>query len=208
MVAVANSLSMYATHKDSDIDLFIVTQSDTLWLTRLLVTLTLWSHGVWRHGSDIAGNFCLSFWITTDAMDLEKIAIENDIYLYNWIYHLKPIFTRGDVYEQFLKANNWVEIDEKQKKENMRSLLPKIITPAFCHPDEGCATRGSHTPECEYPMKSVRHMRGVRICPCCIQADSSCLRMTKKEPNKIYKIFDSLIRFFWFPKTLRKYKKL
>ncbi len=70
MVAVANSLSMYATHTDSDIDLFIVTRSDILWLTRLLVTLTLWSHGVWRHGSDIAGNFCLSFWITTEAINL------------------------------------------------------------------------------------------------------------------------------------------
>jgi hypothetical protein len=133
MVAVANSLSMYATHADSDIDLFIVTRSDTLWLTRLLVTLALWSHGVWRHGSDIAGNFCLSFWSTTDALDLKRIAIENDIYLYNWIYHLKPIFTQGDTYEQFLETNNWVKIDEKQKQENMRSLLPKIITPTFCH---------------------------------------------------------------------------
>jgi hypothetical protein len=123
MVAVVNSLSMYATHADSDIDLFIITQPGMLWFTRLLVTLTLWRHGVWRHGADIAGNFCLSFWITTDALDLERIAIENDIYLYNWIYHLKPIFTQGDTYEQFLEANNWVEIDEKQKQESRRYLF-------------------------------------------------------------------------------------
>ena len=123
MIAVANSLSMYATHTDSDIDLFIITRPDTLWLARLCVTLTLWSHGVWRHGSDIAGNFCLSFWITTESMDLEKIAIENDIYLYNWIYHLKPILVQGDVYEQFLKANSWVEIDEVQQQENRRYNL-------------------------------------------------------------------------------------
>ena len=31
------------------------------------------------------------------------------------------------------------------------------------HPEVRCATKVSHTPECEHPMKSVRHMRGVRI---------------------------------------------
>ncbi|MFZ2255768.1 MAG: hypothetical protein WAW59_02485 [Patescibacteria group bacterium] len=39
MVAVVNSLSMFATHQDSDIDLFIITKPGTLWFVRLLVTL-------------------------------------------------------------------------------------------------------------------------------------------------------------------------
>jgi hypothetical protein len=51
-------------------------------------------------------------------MDMSKIAIEDDIYLYYWIYYMKPIFTRGGIYERFLEANNWVAIDEKQKQEN------------------------------------------------------------------------------------------
>jgi hypothetical protein len=120
MVAVVNSLSMYTTHVDSDIDLFIITQPGMLWFVRLCVTLTLWIHGVWRHGADIAGNFCLSFWITTEAMDMSKITIDDDIYLYNWLYHLKPIYSRGDAYERFLEANNWIEIDEAMKIENTR----------------------------------------------------------------------------------------
>ncbi len=126
MVAVVNSLSMYATHEDSDIDLFIITKADTLWLVRLLVTLTFWRHGVWRHGEDIAGNFCLSFFVTTDAMDMSHIALEQDIYLYNWIYYLKPIFTRGDIYERFLQANSWIHMDEKQKQENKRFEIQDI----------------------------------------------------------------------------------
>ena len=39
MIAVCNSLSMYATHPDSDIDLFIVSRPDMLWLVRFLITM-------------------------------------------------------------------------------------------------------------------------------------------------------------------------
>lgn len=118
MVAVVNSLSMFATHDDSDIDLFIVVKPGTIWLVRFLITMIFWMLWVWRHGEDIAGNFCLSFWITTDAMDLQKIGIENDIYLYYWIYYMKPIFARWDVYERFLSENNYVEVDDSQKEKN------------------------------------------------------------------------------------------
>lgn len=162
MVAVVNSLSMYATHENSDIDLFIVTQPGMIWFVRFFVTLTLWMHGVWRHGADIAGNFCLSFWITTDALDLERIAIDNDIYLYNWIYHLKPIFTRGDAYERFLEANKWVEVDEAMRTQNTQY---KIDT----NPSKFSI----------YKILSV-----------------------------LSYLLSALIRFFWLPKTLRKYKKL
>lgn len=40
MVAVSNSLAMYATHKNSDIDLFVITAPRRLWLVRTLVLLT------------------------------------------------------------------------------------------------------------------------------------------------------------------------
>lgn len=42
MIAVSNSLSMYATHPDSDIDLFIVTAPRMIWFVRFFVTLRLW----------------------------------------------------------------------------------------------------------------------------------------------------------------------
>jgi hypothetical protein len=41
MIAVVNSLSMYATHDDSDIDLFIVTEPRMIWFVRFFTTLTL-----------------------------------------------------------------------------------------------------------------------------------------------------------------------
>lgn len=111
MIAIANSLSMYATHSDSDIDLFVITSPQRIWLVRFLMTSQFFLQKVWRKWDAIRGNFCLSFFITTEALDLRKIAISNDIYLYYWIYSLKPILTRWTIYEQFLKANNWVILD-------------------------------------------------------------------------------------------------
>lgn len=125
MIAVVNSLSMFATHKDSDIDLFFVTTPKMMWFVRFFVTFIFWILWVWRHRDDIAQNFCLSFFITTDAMDFKKIAIKNDIYLYYWIFYMKPIFIRWDFYEQFLWLNNWVNIDTFQKQENQRYITIK-----------------------------------------------------------------------------------
>lgn len=58
--------------------------------------------------------------MTTQALALEKIAINDDIYLYFWVYFLKPVFIRGNVYERFLRENSWVQVSEEQKKENLR----------------------------------------------------------------------------------------
>lgn len=41
MIAIVNSLSMLATHSDSDIDLFVITGRNRLWLVRILMTITL-----------------------------------------------------------------------------------------------------------------------------------------------------------------------
>ena len=120
MIAICNSLSMFATKSDSDIDLFIVTDAKMLWYVRFFVTLKFWKMWVWRKWTDIAGNFCLSFFVTDKALDFQKIALKDDIYLYYWIYFLKPILDFDDSYERFLQQNSWVQIDENQEKENFQ----------------------------------------------------------------------------------------
>ena len=37
MIAVSNSLAMYATHEESDIDLFVITAPNRLWIARTLL---------------------------------------------------------------------------------------------------------------------------------------------------------------------------
>jgi hypothetical protein len=118
---------MYGTHPASDIDLFIITRPGMIWFVRFWSTLILWIHGVWRRDADIAGNLCLSFFVTTETMDLSHIAIENDIYLYYWIYYMRPIVDKNKTYEQFLMANSWVDLDEEQKMKNITYIIPNYL---------------------------------------------------------------------------------
>lgn len=122
MIGICNSLSMYATNRNSDIDLFIVTEKNMLWYVRFFVTLKFWILGVWRKWDDIAGNFCLSFFVSENALEFEKITISDDIYLYFWIYFLRPILDYDDTYEKFLQKNNWVNIDEIVKYDNKKYI--------------------------------------------------------------------------------------
>lgn len=57
-------------------------------------------------------------------LELQKIAIPDDIYLYYWIYHMKPILSFEGMYEKFLEKNSWVEVDNFQRKKNIKYLLP------------------------------------------------------------------------------------
>jgi hypothetical protein len=115
MIWVGNSLPMNACHQDSDIDLFIVTRKNRLWSVRIMTTIyfqILWLRKTSKHH---AGRFCLSFFVTEDALDFQDIAIENDVYLYFWILYMKPIVDRDDTYEQFLTANtSWCDFDPYQ----------------------------------------------------------------------------------------------
>lgn len=122
MIAICNSLSMFATKADSDIDLFIVTDKKMIWYVRFFVTFIFWRAGVWRKWSDIAGNFCLSFFATESALNTENFAISRDIYLYFWTYFLRPIADFDNTYEKFLQKNSWISWDENQISENKKFI--------------------------------------------------------------------------------------
>lgn len=76
LLAVCNSIAMKNAEDDSDIDLFIVTDPRRMWLVRVLVTLTFQILGVRRHGKKTTGRFCLSFFATTQGMDLSAIVLK------------------------------------------------------------------------------------------------------------------------------------
>ncbi|MBP8016653.1 hypothetical protein KAZ01_01475 [Candidatus Gracilibacteria bacterium] len=119
LVGICNSLSMYATkEKGSDIDLFIITEKNKLWFVRIFATFIFQILGVRRYGNKIKERLCLSFFITENAMDFSKIAIENDIYLFYWIYYLKPILNKDNTYELFIKANKSMGIDYSSLHED------------------------------------------------------------------------------------------
>lgn len=104
-ICVWNSLSMNAAHKDSDIDLFIIARKNRIWTVRILFTLLLFFIWERKNARNHAWKFCLSFFITENALNFDTIAIENDIYLSYWIHNLKPIINREKTYERFMHTN-------------------------------------------------------------------------------------------------------
>lgn len=118
MVALCNSRAMGEAAENSDIDLFIVVRKNNLWTTRFIVTTITSIFGVRRrntHGLEkrspeyikrTKDKFCLSFFITENAMNLEGIRLQpNDPYLDRWIYTLVPLINKNAAYEHFMEAN-------------------------------------------------------------------------------------------------------
>lgn len=110
MVWVGNSLSMNAWKKTSDIDLLIVTQENRMWLVRILVTIIFSITKQRKTHSQHAGKFCLSFFCTDKNLNFWNFTLWQDIYLYFWILHFKPILNYNKTYELFLQENKkWAD---------------------------------------------------------------------------------------------------
>ncbi|QFR39511.1 hypothetical protein A9Q91_04775 [Candidatus Gracilibacteria bacterium 28_42_T64] len=113
MIGIGNSISMNCATKDSDIDLFIVTSPNRLWLVRILITLIFQILGVRKTAKKHAGRFCLSFFATTDGLNFSSFALKDDIYLYFRILYFKPILDFDNTYQSFLDKNSsWSDFSE------------------------------------------------------------------------------------------------
>jgi len=125
MIGIWNSVSMNCASKDSDIDLFIVTEPNRLWLVRVLITLIFSILKVRKTNTKHAWQLCLSFFSTTEWMNFWNFALKNDIYLYFWIIYLKPILNFDNTYEAFLEKNtSWAHFTQYQNiLQNNKSYI-------------------------------------------------------------------------------------
>lgn len=105
MVWIWNSISMNCADKDSDIDLFIITDKNRIWTVRIMITLIFQILWVRKDDKNHAWRFCLSFFSTTSWMNFKNFALEDDIYLFFWIIYLKPILDYDNTYQKFLESN-------------------------------------------------------------------------------------------------------
>lgn len=128
-LGIGNSTVMNGGTQESDIDLFIITQKNRLWIVRILMTFLCAVLHVRKTSKHHAGRFCLSFFIDESAFNFEKIIEENDIYMYFWILTLKPIFDVNTTYEKFIQANTtWADFDNFQDflQNNKNSWYKKL----------------------------------------------------------------------------------
>ncbi len=107
MVAVVNSVVLGSVKKSSDIDLFIVTARNRIWLSRLVVTALVEMLGLRRHGDKITDRLCLSFYADEDRLEMENLLLPVDPYFCYWLATLTPIYDDGR-YGPLLEKNRWL----------------------------------------------------------------------------------------------------
>jgi len=110
-IAVCNTLAWMHTKKTSDIDLFVIVRSGTIWLTRLLCVLPF-SLLRLRPGQTQVSPLCFSFFLSDTNLDLSSLRVdERDIYLAYWVRSIRPLLDRDGVFETFARANAWASRD-------------------------------------------------------------------------------------------------
>lgn len=108
LIGVTGALAMNNTARRDDIDLIVVTQEHTMWLTRLLVLLIIDLFFHRRHPGDreVTNALCFNIFAVNKISELEFKP--HDLYIAHELLHLKPIYDRDHVYQKMLKANKWV----------------------------------------------------------------------------------------------------
>lgn len=108
LIGISGSLSMKNSEKNDDIDIFVISKTGFVWLTRLLLVLIFKSFGVYRtnNDKDIKDKFCLNFIVGENKTKFNKP--KRNEYLAHEIVQLLPIFQRDNCYKNFIKNNSWV----------------------------------------------------------------------------------------------------
>ena len=125
IIAVGNIIGAHNLKKESDIDLFIITSRNRVWLTRFFCAGFAQFFGLRPTEKNKQDKICLSFFISEDVMDLQGLMLnfsvqypkseirnpksEIDIYFIYWLAGLMPIYDKYNIYEKFIKANSWLE---------------------------------------------------------------------------------------------------
>ena len=110
-VFLCNSISFNALDKNSDIDLFIITEPWRIRTVkfRSMILFTLkWAKRFWKKSRK---KICLSFFITSDSQNLYPISLPSlDIYLAYRIAHLVLIYQPDEeINISFFENNKWVK---------------------------------------------------------------------------------------------------
>ena len=131
-VFVCNTIASEQADKDSDIDFFIITAKNRIWITRFLITLALEFFHLRRVGKRINNKICLSFYVTNENLDLAPWRVaEDDVHFAYWLNQMLPIFDPENYYGKFLQANSWTlsylpNIDIKQSDSYLKKIKPSV----------------------------------------------------------------------------------
>lgn len=92
MIALCNSLSWLQATDESDIDLLVVTKPGMIWQTRFALTSVLALLKKRPTSTNHSGKICLSFFVSSDHLDLSSVRNQEDVYMDYWLNHLIALY--------------------------------------------------------------------------------------------------------------------
>ncbi|MDA3802554.1 MAG: hypothetical protein PF488_01485 [Patescibacteria group bacterium] len=125
MIALVNMIGKFNLKDKGDIDFFIITKANSIWITRLYcagIAKVLNSRPSKKTKKD---KICLSFYISENNLNLEKLKYENgDPYFDIWEKDMDVIFDRDNYFNKFRQANLK---NNNNKEENEFKSSKKIL---------------------------------------------------------------------------------
>lgn len=108
-IGISGGLAMEDVKKDDDIDFFIITEKNKLYITRLLILVILELLKVRRKRVEgkPANKVCVNF--LQDESKMSFALDRRDLYTAHEIVQLKPLFQRDYVFSKFIEENKWVK---------------------------------------------------------------------------------------------------
>ncbi len=107
LVGISGGLAVDNSEKKDDIDLFLITDKNRLWLARILAIAIFDFLGVRRKVNmkpkQAIGKFCLNTILDEDHLEQSF----KDLYTAHEVLQMKLLWTRGGIYTKFLSDNDW-----------------------------------------------------------------------------------------------------
>lgn len=109
MIGLSGSLSMKNARKDDDIDFFIITRENTLWITRLCSSIILTVVGMRRQKNAycVKNKICLNFLISENELLIP--GSRRNLYIAHEVAQVVPLYNKRGTYERFIYSNTWIK---------------------------------------------------------------------------------------------------
>jgi hypothetical protein len=108
-IGISGSVAVRNVGKADDIDFFIITKKNTLFMTRVCILAVLEYLNVRRRRNEknSANKICVNLLIEETALSWPSE--KHDLFTAHEIVQMKPLFERNNMYKKFLASNIWVK---------------------------------------------------------------------------------------------------
>lgn len=130
LAGVSGGLAMENAAKFHDIDLFIITNKNRLWVSRLFILILLSLLGQRRKRTKeyhLAGKLCVNTLLEEDSLEQKN----RDIFVAHEVLQMKVLWQRDGIYRKYLEDNlwafkflpNWVDSSKVSGRYHVLSMM-------------------------------------------------------------------------------------